>query len=348
MSICNKPRLIDLLLISFMLLPAWATAQTTFNGIVTFGDSVSDSGNKYAITGFSNTPPYDLLDNFLVPEGPYTRGGLHHSNGATWIEQLAKPLGLGGDVRPALRSAGRAMNYAYGGARARNALVSPNKHLPQQVTDYLADVNLNPPADALYVIFIGSIDVADAVRALQVDPTGATSVGIVTDAVVAVRDSIVALYNVPGVLGGARKFLIVNAPDLGLTPAFNPPLNIPAAAGYGTCFSLLYNLGTLSGSLPPSCAFPSGIPGLKDVLDGLELTLPGINFVRLDAFTAFHEIVAYPAQFGLKNVTDACVMPDQPPFNCKRPDEYLFWDGIHPTKAVHAILADKAAQALTQ
>lgn len=347
MSIYNKSRLTDLLLISLILFPAWATAQTTFNGIVTFGDSVSDSGNKYAITGLSNTPPYDLLDNFLVPDGPYTRGGLHHSNGATWIEQLAKPLGLGGDVRPTLRSAGRAKNYAYGGARARNALISPNKHLPEQVTDYLADVNLNPPADALYVIFIGSIDVADAVRALQVDATGATSVGIVIDAVMAVRNSIIALYNIPGDMGGARKFLIVNSPDMGLTPAFNPPLNIPAAAGYGTCFSLLYNLGTLSGPLP-GCAFPPGIPGLKDILDGLEGSLPGVNFVRLDVFTAFHEIVANPAQFGFMNVTDACVMPEQPPFSCKKPDKYFFWDGIHPTKAAHAILADKAANALTQ
>jgi phospholipase/lecithinase/hemolysin len=55
----------------------------TYSAIVAFGDSLTDTGNKYVATGLANTPPYDLLDAFRVPDGPYTRGGLHHSNGAT-------------------------------------------------------------------------------------------------------------------------------------------------------------------------------------------------------------------------------------------------------------------------
>jgi hypothetical protein len=57
-------------------------------------------------------------------------------------------------------------------------------------------------------------------------------------------------------------------------------------------------------------------------------------------------LVGPPAQFGLTNVTTACVTPEVAPYTCQSPDEFLYWDGIHPTKAVHAILAQKTAPAL--
>jgi phospholipase/lecithinase/hemolysin len=42
------------------------------------------------------------------------------------------------------------------------------------------------------------------------------------------------------------------------------------------------------------------------------------------------------------------VTPLAPPFDCKEPDEYLFWDGIHPTKATHAAIAQDIAGLLSQ
>ncbi len=330
---------LPVILLMVVLFPVRVDAQNAFDRIIIFGDSLSDPGNKYAVTGLVNVPPYDLLDPLLVPEGPYARGGLHHSNGATWIEQMARPLGFGGDVRPAFGSQGKASNYAYAGARAREAVDVDNIHLSEQVAAFLADERYVAPPDALYVIFIGGNDVPDAVRALAVDPSGLTSIGVMTDAVASVNQSILYLYS-----AGARKFLILNAPDLGLIPAMNILDQVfPGAADAATCFSALYNFGT-----PVPCV-PSGIaiPGLADVLDALE-GMPEIDILRLDVFAIMRQFVADPAAFGLSNVTDACVMPGQPPFACKTPDEYLFWDGIHPTKAVHAIIADKAAEVLVR
>jgi phospholipase/lecithinase/hemolysin len=45
-------------------------------------------------------------------------------------------------------------------------------------------------------------------------------------------------------------------------------------------------------------------------------------------------------------VTQACVTPNQPPFQCTKPDGYVFWDGIHPTKVVHRIIAQDALAAI--
>jgi outer membrane lipase/esterase len=354
MKISNLLRLIIVLLTAVMVAPVNAGSDISHDksehhsddlaGLVIFGDSLSDTGNKYIETGLLNRPPYDLLDEFLVPDGPYARGGKNHSNGALWIEQLARPMGLGRDVRPSLSNNEKGNNYAYGGARARAALTSPNRHLPMQINDFMADVNSSPSADPLYVLFIGGNDVADAVRALANDPTGATSVGIIIEALTSISSAIQDLYNYSQ---GARDYVVFNSPDLGLTPAFNPPLNVADAPIFGTCFTLLFNLGG-DATLYPSphnliCSvfgFPPEIPGIKDIVSELEAGLPGTTFTRIDSFALFRDIVNNPRDYRLENVTDPCVMPNEPPYVCKKPNKYLFWDGIHPTKEVHGIIAD--------
>jgi outer membrane lipase/esterase len=315
--------------------------------LVVFGDSLSDPGNKFDETGLSNTPPYDLLDEFVIPDGPYTRGGLHHSNGMTWVEQYAKPLGMGGQVRPAWRGAGVATNYAYGGARARDAsATSLNQHLPAQVGKYLADLAPSggiAPSNALYVIFIGGNDIApDAVSAyFFINPAVAT--GIIEAAFTSVKQRVEELY-----LVGARKFLIMNAPDMGRIPAMNPPLNIPQASGLATCLSVLYNQGSpLPLPYNQLCpTFQDGIMGLDAELDDLEMTYTDIEIVRFNIFDKLQQIVMYPGEFGLLNASGYCVMPEIPPYACKRPDDYVFWDGAHPTRAAHGVIASEVAAAL--
>lgn len=309
----NRWAFMGLLLALVQLTPEWALAQTTVSRIVVFGDSLSDPGNAFALLGKANTPPYDSLDQLLVPDMPYAKGGHHFSNGATWVEQLARPMGLAGTTRPAFQWSGiEATNYAVGGARAHEDGI--NVDLRFQVNTFLNSFSGVAPSDALYVVEFGSNDIRDALVA------GINGGAILTEALTAIGNNIGVLY-----AAGARKFLICNAPDLSLTPAILTLDRItPGVRQFARLLTVSYN------------------SGLNDLLWSMT-GLPGIEIVSIDFFQLLNNVVAEPATFGLKTVDKACVMPNTPPFACKTPDDFLFWDGLHPTKAVHAIISQEAA-----
>jgi phospholipase/lecithinase/hemolysin len=299
--------------------PTAVAGEMSFKSIVVFGDSLSDPGNDFALINTQNTPPYDGLDEVtIIPHAPYAKGGHHYSNGATWVEQFAKRRGLAQYVTPAWQSAGtKAANYAVGGGRAYDDHI--NKNLPQQVLRFLGDVGYQASPDALYVIEFGGNDLRDA---LVVAASGGDTTLFIRGSLQSVVDNIGLLYAY-----GARKFLVWNAPDLSLTPAI-------IALGYQVpVFQLVegYNAG-----LDAYLAALSGMPGID------------IEIKRFDAAAAVRGLVTVPEAYGLDVVNAACVTPKSPPFDCKEPDEYLFWDGIHPTKTAHGIFAQMVADLLVQ
>ncbi len=304
----------------------WAAAQPSFKRMFAFGDSLSDSGNAFALLGANATPPDYSVDPFLVPDRPYARGGHHFSNGATWVEQWARSLGLAPSAQPALRSDNpRAGNYAIGAARARNDGV--NLDLAQQVGTFLNQFGNSAPPDALYIVEIGGNDLRDALVAfVDTAQKGGTQAqaqaaagAVIMDAVASIGTQLQALA-----AAGARRFLVWKVPNIGLTPAIrglakkNPPI------------------AALADSLTQ--AFNSALDA--KVLGPLEAS--GATVTRLDVYSKLNEVVASGANFGLTNVTDACITPSAPPFECQQPDDYLFWDGIHPTTAGQAIIAQLA------
>ena len=322
--------------VSFLFFSTTSIAQQKqFDRIVVFGTSLSDSGNAFVLLsdpsafGFencdmgtpANVPPYDALDDLLIPDGSYARGGHHVTNGATWVEQLARGKGLSGNTRPALRNPGKeASNYAVGGARASDypSDFPCRFNLKDQLDAYKYDFSVTSN-ETLVVIEIGSNDVRDALASLAYDPTGSESEKIIAFTIKNIGTTINTLYS-----QGARNFLLVNVPDIGITPAVK-------------------QLGPIIASV--ATQLTNGFNLELDIMINYFNNI-GIDVRILNLYNLLNEIIADPASYGIIYTEDACVTPNEPPFTCKKPDTYLFWDGIHPTKAVHEIVAQKAAEVL--
>lgn len=276
-----------------------------------FGDSLSDAGNVYQLTGSVAQAPFEP-----VPDAPYAAGGHHFSNGKTWAEQFARHIGRANGGKASMKGNGEFGNYAFGGARARPAGLSPSSDV--QIAMYLQDHG-SASADALYVLQFGGNDIRDA---LQAGPVNGPP--LVLEAVASVVTAVQTLYD-----AGARDFLVVNAPNLGRSPL----ASMLGAAAQAESVSRLFNVTLESG-------FASfGISGLTQ----LEAELPGVRIHRLDLFGLLDELTAHPQDYGLTETRLPCLtFGTQGGARCDDADEYLFWDAIHPTEAGHAIVAAEA------
>ena len=223
---------------------------------------------------------------------------------------------MAGSVRPALGSNDpSATNFAVGAARAYEDGV--NFNLTRQVDTYLQRTGGGAPSTALYVVEMGGNDIRDA---FALYATGGNGGPVLAGALGSIALNIQKLY-----AAGAREFLVWAPPNVALTPALRT-LG-PAAAALGGQLTRGFNQ-SLAGILAQLSA------------------LPGISIERLDVYAILNAILATPAAYSMTDVTTACVTPNVAPFTCKPVDEFLFWDGIHPTKAGHAILAQETANVL--
>ena len=143
-------RLIQVFLACLSIIATTAIAENSYSEMIVFGDSLSDPGNAFVLTGSSSVRPFDAGN---IPSAAYAIGGHHFSNGETWSEHVSKSLHLHGGNGPALRSP-EFSNYAFGGARARPAAGGPFD-LNAQLGAYFANTGGNVDGEALYVLFFG-------------------------------------------------------------------------------------------------------------------------------------------------------------------------------------------------
>ena len=318
-----------------------ANTDQVFSGIHSFGTSLSDEGNAFIACGGQSLPPYDNLTsslNVAPGDSPYARGGHHFSNGSTWVAALAKSLGVANGALAVLQNP-VGTNYAQAGTTAIPD--GPLGPLPCRVS-FAEQIQAamergGIPGDALVTVEIGSNDVINAVlffvNQITIGGLDPLTANAVTKSTVLEPAALLTSLGINQLIaGGASTLLWATVPDIGLTPSMailDAQLQLfgfPAGliTGAATDFAETYN---------------------ESVQALLQPAIDGGTIVKFDLFTILQEIVS-GGDVEL-NVTDACVTPNLAPYVCMKPDNYLFWDGTHPTKATHDFFAEKAMEALS-
>ena len=200
------------------------------------------------------------------------------------------------------------VNLAVGGAQTTGGLIPS---VSTQITLFnLVGGSIGP--NDLVTTLAGANDIFNA----DLDPAAAI------DAANAQTQNIETLVSL-----GARTIIVANLPNLGATPEFNG------------------NAVTAQLGLDATNAFNAQFDtGIED----LAAANAQANLVQADLQSAFEVIVANPAAFGFTNVTDPCLVESGGGNTvCDNPDEFLFFDGVHPTGAGHALLAQYIAALLS-
>ena len=289
----------------FGALPAFAAS---FDALYVLGDSLSDVGNRLATDGTVTRPRYAQA----IPDSPYAFGGGRYANGPVWVETLAKALDL--SLSPSELGGGN--GYAYGGARSGplpGVTANDVPTLVDQANALTAEVGTLSP-QALVVVWGGGNDVRDAgALAARGDAAGAGAVLLASIQNIGTTISTLAAH-------GADRFLVPNLPDLSLTPA-------AIAAGPAS----------QSGARQLTLAFNGGLALLLPRLSGSL----GIQIRMFDAFAFAGYLAQDGARYGFTNTTAGCAFANAG-LGCANPDEFLFWDAIHPSARFHALLGQAA------
>ena len=298
-------------ILTAVLAPALALAAP-ITSLYVVGDSLSDQGNGFLLTGGTFPPP------------PYDERA---SNGPVAVEYLASELGV-----PLAPSASGGTNYAVLGAATGaveipvlSPLTTENSaallygQAALEGTSLLTQtgviLGLGPIADpgALFFVWGGAND-------LFINPSAAT----VGDAIDNLATVINMLYGV-----GARQFLVPNLPDLSFTPS-----------------GLSLSPAERAGLQALSIGFNAGLAGALDELS----VLPGIDIELFDTFSLFNTILANPGAFGFSTTSIPCVTGNLLDGGsvCADPSSYVFWDSVHPTTAAHQALGNAFAAAVAE
>lgn len=272
-----------------------------YSSLVIFGDSLSDSGNNAALGLYD--PNQVVTGNTYVPRDTYGPARTY-SNGLVWASYFAAALNL-----PLTPSLAGGTNFAAGGATTGTdgSFLLPSPPFP---LNSLYPFSLRTQTN-LYLAATGGVASPDA---LYVVAGGGNNVRTALTEVFFQGGD---LFTVAGATAfkyasdvgyivdslqaaGATRVVVWDTPNVGLAPAV-----VANGAQAVSAASLIS--GVMNGALAARLDDEAGVTSFN------------INSVS--------------ASFA--NTSDACGAV--PAANCS---QYLYWDGLHPTTAAHALISN--------
>lgn len=304
--------------------------------IILFGDSLSDNGNLYyMLSSIHHIVP---LVPSIPKNPPYFEG--RFSNGPVWVEKIANNFNV------------PLVNYAYGGAWAepiQNSWRALPFDIGMQVSFYSigAVMDFNKK-DHLYVIWAGSND--------YLRNTTETD-SLTTSVVAAIKRQIEWLSYL-----GAKQFLILGVPDFSHVPAVIEEGEQHTALLKERALMHNQKLAAMleeEKKLYPNSLFISidvnqyfneviANPakfGLKNVTHAC---YQGYYVRHRNRLTNIAEVKAIEQQIkvnveynpSLEEAYLTSKAAENDASVCEHPEEYLFWDHLHPTTAMHQVISD--------
>jgi phospholipase/lecithinase/hemolysin len=226
------------------------------------------------------------------PQPPYYYG--RWTNGLNWVDFFSYYSRVNQHFLPVTAFLqNRGTNFAVAG--------SDSLALAGQIGSYLGDVSGRASPNDLFVIWIGANDFSQGISA-KITVSG-------------IEAGIVALWK-----AGARNFVVINLPDISLTPDVKNE-------GTKTDLAAKQFVYTVNTSLQAQIPFYSSFLGIVVLL--IDVNTPFTQLVNTRTWTV--------KGLGTANFLNSSGFAYNPNNGAlaPNPNSFVFWDGFHPTAAVH-------------
>lgn len=317
-----------------------SVSAQTIKEMVFFGDSLTDNGNLYRATYkiMPKSPPY-YLGRF--------------SNGPVWAEILGDYYKAKFDINYSI--------YAIGGATTTPRRVRDGAlpyHLKKEIDKYLSETDFPQRSKTLFFMWIGGNDYMTEKKQ--------SSDALVTEVVNEITSQIRTL-----ITNGGRNFILIDLPDFSKVPfaskldqsekdrlhgvsELNHKKMVEAATqlqkeypnfkfvfidAYSIFNDILLNVDFYNKK------YGSHITNTQSScwVGGYSLANENKDVIKSDLQS--DELVGYvlnaPDLLASYKVMQAQSLGGMP---CADPDDYMFWDTVHPTSAVHQVLSQLMAE----